>query len=164
MNEQKNQNKPNLSLIAVVDQNRGIGENNKLLFHLSEDLKHFKRLTEGHTVIMGYNTYKSIGKALPNRRNIVLSTRIRLLHDARVCRTLEDAIKATSDDEKVFVIGGASIYQQTIDMANTLYLTEVDATFPADRFFPDYSDFRALEVTGSGCENGLNYKFVVYSR
>lgn len=149
-----------VSLIAVVDRNRGIGKDNKLLFNLPDDLKHFKKITAGHTVVMGYKTYKSIGHALPDRRNIVLSTHIRLLHDAKICRDMDEALKAIKDDGEVFVIGGASIYEQFLPICDKIYLTVVDTETAADRFFPDYSDFNQVKILGEGENEELHYQFL----
>ncbi|HOO69546.1 MAG TPA: dihydrofolate reductase, partial [Bacteroidales bacterium] len=103
-----------LSLVAVVGPNLEIGANNQLLWHISEDLKHFKALTMGHTVIMGRKTYESLGKPLPGRENIVLS---------RSGKSLEEVLSKIKDNAEVFVIGGAQIYRQTIGLADKLYLT-----------------------------------------
>lgn len=152
--------KPKISLIAIVAKDRGIGKDNKLLFDIPDDLKHFQGITKGHSVIMGYNTYKSIGKALPERRNIVLCNQMTHLHDAKTCRSIEAAIELCQDEDEIFFIGGASVYEQAIKMADKLYLTLVDAVVPADTFFPDYSDFDKVEVTGEGEKDDLKFKYL----
>lgn len=152
--------KTKISLIAAVANDRGIGKNNKLLFDIPEDLKYFQDKTRDHAVIMGYNTYKSIGKALPNRKNIVLSRQLLKLMDAITVKSIDEALKKVEDEEEVFIIGGASIYEQFLPLADKLYLTLVDATDPeADTFFPDYSDFQNFLRTGGGESNGIKYTF-----
>ena len=152
--------KTKVSLIAVVARDRGIGKDNKLLFEIPEDLAHFKKITKGHIVIMGYNTYLSLGKALPFRRNIVLCDRFTNLMDAKVCRSFDELMEYTKDEEEIFFIGGASIYEQAIKFADKLYLTVVDAEKQADTFFPDYSEFDKVKISGEGKTGELEYKFL----
>lgn len=157
--------KTKISLIAAVANDRGIGKNNKLLFDIPEDLKYFRDKTSDHTVIMGYNTYKSIGRALPNRKNIVLSRQLLKLMDAITVKSIEEALKKVEGEEEVFIIGGASIYEQFLPFADKLYLTLVDTTdSDADTFFPDYSDFQNFKRTGGGESNGLKYTFCELTR
>lgn len=158
-----------LSLIAAVDKNLGIGKNNQLLWHLPADLKFFKKITSGHTVIMGRLTYESIGKALPNRRNIVLSRRNGF--EAEGCEVMEDlfsAIKSCQKNEEVFIIGGANIYRQAIQIADKLYLTRVETVKDADAFFPEFSlsgwKLVHLEKHKSDEKNAYNYTFSIYQR
>ena len=131
----------NISIIAAVAANRAIGFRNKLIYWLPDDLKRFKALTTGHTIIMGRNTFESLPKgALPNRRNIVLSTTITSLPGCDCYDSLEEALEHCSDNEDIFIIGGAHVYRQALDIANRLCLTEVkDTPEDADSFFPDYS-------------------------
>lgn len=129
-----------ISIIAAVDRQRGIGYQNKLLFWLPNDLKRFKALTTGNTIIMGRNTFESLPKgALPNRRNVVLSSNSDLsFPDAEVFSSLEDALNSCRPDEHVYIIGGASVYNQALSFADELCLTEVDAEAPqVDVYFPD---------------------------
>lgn len=128
-----------LSLIAAIDRHRAIGYQNKLLFWLPNDLKRFKALTTGHTILMGRKTFESLPKgALPHRRNVVLSSSQSLtLPGAEVFHSLQEALDACHPDELVYVIGGASLYQQALPLADTLCLTEIDAEAPqADAWFP----------------------------
>ena len=145
-----------ISIIAAVAKNRAIGYKNKLIYWLPNDLKRFKALTTGHTIIMGRNTYLSLPiGALPNRRNIVLSRSAysspKLGEDRRglnelfpgceVFPSLEEALQHCTPDEEVFIIGGASVYQQAMKIADRLCLTEIDDTpKEADTFFPPYED------------------------
>ncbi len=128
-----------ISIIAAVDRRMAIGYQNKLLFWLPNDLKHFKALTTGHTIIMGRKTFESLPKgALPNRRNIVLSSNPAAnCPGAEVFTNLEEALGHCSTDEEVYIIGGESIYRQAMLLADRLCLTEIDAEAPqADAYFP----------------------------
>lgn len=130
-----------ISLIAAVAQNRAIGFQNRLLYWLPNDLKRFKALTTGHTIIMGRRTFESLPKgALPNRRNIVLSRQPLQLSGAEVFPSLTDALDACLPHEEVYIIGGASVYEQALPLADRLCLTEIaDTPEQADAFFPDYT-------------------------
>lgn len=133
-----------ISIIAAVARNRAIGKDNKLLYWLPDDLRRFKALTTGHTIIMGRRTFESLPKgALPNRRNIVLS---RTVHDFPGCdvyTSLDEALKHCSDEEDIYIIGGANVYAQAIDRADRLCLTEIaDTPDGADAFFPEYGGWR----------------------
>lgn len=128
-----------LSIIAVIGKNRELGKDNKLLWHIPGDLPRFKKLTIGHSVIMGRKTFESIGHPLPDRKNIVISHSA-VIPGVTVVGSVEDALKEAGPGE-VFVIGGAKVFAQTIDIADRLYLTVVDKTAEADAFFPDYSRF-----------------------
>ena len=128
-----------LSLIAAIDRRRAIGYENKLLFWLPNDLKRFKALTTGHTILMGRKTFESLPKgALPNRRNVVLSSSTSLsLPGAEVFHSLEEALASCQADEHVYIIGGESLYRQALPLADELCLTEIDAEAPAaDAWFP----------------------------
>lgn len=132
----------NLNIIVAVAKNGAIGLNNELLYRLPNDLKRFKALTTGHTIIMGRKTFESLPKgALPNRRNIVLSRQEGLHYENAECyRSLEDALMQCDYTEDVFIIGGAELYKQTIGLASRIYLTLIDDTpAEADAFFPDWS-------------------------
>ena len=129
-----------ISIIAAVDRRMAIGFQNKLLFWLPNDLKRFKALTTGNTIIMGRKTFESLPKgALPNRRNVVLSTRPdTVCPGAEVFPSLEVALQSCKEDEHVYIIGGASVYQQALPLADELCLTEINDVAPeADAFFPE---------------------------
>ncbi|MBR1548970.1 MAG: dihydrofolate reductase [Prevotella sp.] len=168
-----------ISIIAAVARNRAIGYENKLIYWLPNDLKRFKALTTGHTIIMGRNTYLSLPKgALPNRRNVVLSrsafaagtdpaARERLYPGCDVYPTLGDAIQSCGADEDIYIIGGARVYEQAMPLADRLCLTEVDDTpAAADAFFPDYSDWCELsrEEHAADERHAHRYAFVDYAR
>ncbi len=127
-----------LTIIAALDRRRAIGYHNRLLFRLPDDMKHFKELTIGHTVLMGRNTYASLPYgALPHRRNIVLSRTLKELPGCEVFPTLSDALRACDKNEQLFAIGGAAIYEACLPLADHLALTLVEAEAPeADTFFP----------------------------
>lgn len=131
-----------ISIIAAVAKNRAIGFQNKLIYWLPNDLKRFKALTTGHTIIMGRNTFLSLPKgALPNRRNIVLTHSLKAFEGCDVYPSLEEALAHCNKDEEVFIIGGASVYEQALPLADRLFLTEIDDTpAEADTFFPPYAD------------------------
>ena len=113
-----------ISIIAAVAKNRAIGFKNKLIYWLPNDLKRFKALTTGHTIVMGRNTYLSLPKgALPNRRNVVLSTTVSEIPGCDVYSTLEAALKSCRDDEDIYIIGGARVYEQALPLADRLCLT-----------------------------------------
>lgn len=127
-----------LSLIVATDQENGIGKDNELLWRLPNDLKFFKKVTSGHSVIMGRKTFDSLGKPLPNRRNIVISRQTDLqIEGVEVFDNLGNAINACQNEDEYFVIGGGEIYRQALTKANQIYMTKVDATLSADTFFPN---------------------------
>lgn len=132
-----------MTIIAALAKNNAIGFENKLLYWLPNDLKRFKALTTGNTIIMGRKTFESLPKgALPNRRNIVLSHQEGLkINQAEVFSSLQEALDHCSKNEEIFIIGGASIYHEAIKVADRLYLTHIDDTPQhADAFFPDVTD------------------------
>ncbi|MCD8203165.1 MAG: dihydrofolate reductase [Prevotella sp.] len=155
-----------ISIIAAVAQNRAIGNNNKLLYWLPNDLKRFKSLTTGHTIIMGRKTFESLPKgALPNRRNIVLSKSKHYFAGCDCFSSLEDALQQCSKDEDIYIIGGASVYEQAIKTADRLCLTEIhDTPKQADTFFPPYDDWKEIsrEEHGKDERHAYKYAFVDY--
>ena len=132
-----------LSLVAALDQRGAIGKSGKLPWYLSDDLKHFRRLTDGHHVLMGRKTFSSIGGGLPGRTMIVLSRNADFASDvAFVARSLEEAIEYAQfrREEELFVIGGREIYALALPLAQRFYLTRVQATVEADTYFPDWDE------------------------
>ena len=159
--------RPTLSLIAVVARNGGIGKNNALLCHISEDLRHFKRTTLGCPVIMGRKTWDSIGRPLPGRRNIVITRNPQWqAQGAEQADSLHAALALVKNEPKAFVIGGAEIYAQALPLADELVLTEIDADFDADTFFPtwDRAQFVASSSDAQTSEQGHRYRWVTYQR
>lgn len=157
-----------ITVIAAVAKNRAIGYKNKLIYWLPNDLKRFKQLTTGHTIIMGSNTFRSLPKgALPNRRNVVLSRRSKDFPGCDVYPSLEKALKSCQPDEDIYIIGGASVYEQAVKVADRLCLTEIDdVPQEADTFFPDYSDWRVetKEAHPKDERHAFEYAFVDYVR
>ena len=167
-----------ISMIAAIGKNRELGEGNKLIWHISSDLKRFKELTVGHPVIMGRITYESIDRLLPNRINIIVTRDPDFtVEGAIVVNSVEEAIEKARNTEdirlrqsfggqgEIFIIGGAQIYALGIKFADKLYLTKIDAEAPsADASFPDYSEFKKVVRREEGEENGLKYEFVELAR
>ena len=135
-------------IIAAIDKNRVIGKGNTIPWHLPADFAHFKETTAGHPVIMGLNTYKSIGRPLPQRTNIVLSKDDEEIEGCLMAHSLEEAFDlAKENSENIFVIGGASVYEQTLPFADTLNLTLIDAEVDGDIFFPEFNHDEWKEVS-----------------
>lgn len=164
-----------LALIAAYAQNRVVGIDNKLPWHLPEDLKYFKRCTSGKAIIMGRKTFDSIGRPLPNRTNIVISRNPEFNVDGvKVVSTLDEAIelaKAVNEIngiDEIMVIGGATIYELTLPLADRLYLTHVHANVEGDAYFPevDFSSWHEVERADYSVSetNPYDYSFVVYEK
>lgn len=136
-----------INIIAAVAKNRAIGFKNKLIYWLPNDLKRFKALTTGNTIIMGRHTFESLPKgALPNRRNVVLSKTEKSFLGCDCYSSLDEAIKSCSANEEIYIIGGSSVYQQAMEIADRLCLTLIDDTpTEADAFFPDYEKWKECE-------------------
>lgn len=153
-----------ISIIAAIDNQRGIGKQNKLLWRIPADMKRFRKLTNGHPVIMGRKTYESIGKPLPNRVNIIVSRdNAYNVEGCIIAHSVPEAIEKAKevDTEEVFIIGGAQIYTQALPYADKLYLTLVNSTFDADTFFPVFtSSFTKETFRETGSEGELTYTFV----
>lgn len=160
-----------MKLIAVQEKNGGIGINGGLLMSLPTDMKYFRTVTTGHTVIMGRKTLESFpgGKPLPKRRNIVLSTTLEGGEGYDVCRSIDELGAMLSEDEKAnaFIIGGGQIYELMLPLADEAYITEIDAELEADTFIPVFSklpDWERTSVSENIEENGVKYAFAVYRR
>ncbi|MFZ6730317.1 dihydrofolate reductase [Undibacterium sp. Ji42W] len=156
-----------LSIIVATDSKLGIGIDNKLPWHLSEDLAHFKRTTTGHAIIMGRKTFESIGRALPNRRNIVVTRNHDWHHAGVETATSLDAARALLNDDLAYIIGGAEIYQQSLDLANELVVTEIQQEFACDAFFPAIDPLLWKETgreTHYSEASHLHFAFVTYKK
>lgn len=159
-----------LSIIAAINRNRGLGFGNRLLYWLPNDLKRFKALTTGHTIIMGRKTFESLPKgALPNRRNIVLTSQKKTFEGTECFSSLQEALDACRKEEEVFIIGGSSIYSEAMAFADRLYLTEVDDDQkPADVFFPEIKETdwkeKSRECHPKDEKHLYSYSFVDYER
>jgi dihydrofolate reductase len=136
-----------LSIIVAKSKNDVIGNNGRLPWHLSEDLKRFKSITMGKPIIMGRVTYESIGKPLPGRENIILTRRLNYLEKGiTIIHSLDEALKSARDSDEVIIIGGGEIYKEFLSRVNRLYITHVDLHVDGDAFFPkvDYSDWQVM--------------------
>jgi dihydrofolate reductase len=157
-----------ISFIAAIGKNRELGNNNKLLWHIPADWKHFQATTTGHPVIMGRKTFESIGKPLPKRPNIVITRNPGWKHEGvLVVSSAEEALtKARElDTEEIFIVGGAQIYEEMLPKADRLYLTLVDTEGEADAFFPSYEKIFTKKISEkSGKQNELKYRFVVLEK
>jgi dihydrofolate reductase len=159
-----------ISLIAVVARNRAIGRNNALLWHLPEDLRHFRDVTRGKPVIMGRKTWESLPEAfrpLPGRRNVVVSRNADYVAIGAHCvTTLDAAVRLCADADEAFVIGGEQIYRQALPFADRLYLTEVDEDADGDAFFPEFAraDWHEVSRQPGAASAGPAYSFVLYLR
>lgn len=158
-----------IALVVAMAANRAIGKDNQLLWHITEDLKFFKSLTQGGVVIMGRKTFESIGRPLPNRRNIVISrSNPALPSGVELYSSLEDALDAVKVEERVFVIGGGEIYRLAIHLVDTMFITLVDHVYEADTFFPDISLENWLVVERVDYERGsvfeYPFSFITYKK
>ena len=161
----------NISIIVAVAKNNAIGKDNKLLCHLSEDLKRFKKLTSGFTVVMGKNTYYSLpNRPLPNRRSIVITDiKGEQIDTCDMAYSIEDAISKMDAGKENFIIGGASIYRQFIPFADKLYITWIHHEFEADTFFPevlqnDWEIVSKEDFNQTDEKNSYPYSYVIYNR
>ncbi len=160
-----------LSIIVAVAENNVIGKDNKLIWHLPEDLKRFKKLTTGHTIIMGRKTFESLGRVLPNRKHVILCNDMELNIEDENVEVLEDIsmLKQYIDStEENFVIGGATIYKLLLPYANKIYLTLIHEKFEGDVFFPeiDEREWKIVE-TEKGLKdekNPYDYEYITYTR
>ena len=153
---------PIISIIAAVARNRVIGIHNRLPWRLPADLKYFRRTTLGHAVIMGRKNYESIGRPLPQRLNIVLSSDPGYrAPGCQVAHSLAAALAAAGDDPEVFIVGGAQVYAQAMPLAARMYLTLIDAEFAGDAWFPEYDEreWREIARTGHVPEPDNPYRF-----
>jgi dihydrofolate reductase len=159
-----------ISIIVAIASNNAIGKNNDLLWHISDDLKRFKRITSGRTVVMGKNTFYSLPlRPLPNRRNIVISDlKGEMIDGCEMAYSIEEAINLMDSESENFIIGGGSIYTQFLPLADKLYLTKVHLDFEADIFFPeiDYSQFDLLEKEDKAPEKegSFTFSYEIYQR
>jgi dihydrofolate reductase len=159
-----------ISIIVAIAENNAIGKDNKLLWHISEDLKRFKRITRGHTVIMGKKTYLSLPKVpLPDRRNIVITdVPSDSFEGCLTVHSIDEALEKSRGDDEVFIIGGGFVYSQFLPLADKMYITKVHKNFEADTFFPDisYDEWKLVEQTdvNNDAQNEFNYSFLTYIR
>ncbi|MDB5121721.1 MAG: dihydrofolate reductase [Sphingobacteriales bacterium] len=158
-----------ISIVVVADENNAIGKNNQLLCHLPADLKHFKSITTGNTVVMGRKTFDSIGKPLPNRKNIVITRQPNLaIEGCEVVQSLQEAIQSSADNTDVCIIGGAEIYNQSLELTDVIYLTRIHHEFEADAFFPPIDseiwEQTSIEPHQPDEKNKYSYSFITYNK
>jgi len=159
--------KARVSIISAIGEKRELGKKNELIWRIPADLKRVKELTMGHPIIMGWNTYQSIGHPLPGRTNIVISWSPALLEGCVVSTSLDEALKTahTLDTEEIFIFGGASVYKEGIPFTDRLYLTHIHATDPdADAFFPDYSEFKNVVAQEDHLEHTPPYSWITLEK
>lgn len=164
-------NKMTISCIVAKANNNVIGHNNKMPWHISEDLKYFKKVTSGHTIILGRKNYESIGRPLPNRTNIIV-TRDKTFKcpSCVVVHSIEIALKYAFEngENEAFIIGGGQIYKQTIEYWDKLYITEIDEEFEGDVFFPEvnYKEWKLIskQCLNKNKNNKYNFCFNVFER
>ena len=156
----------NITIIAAIGENNELGLDNKLIWNIKEDLKRFKKLTTGHSIIMGRKTFESISKALPGRLNIVLTKNKNFkFKNVSIASNIHEALELTKDDEQPFIIGGSEIYSLFINMAQTIELTRVHNNFKADTFFPDinFGKWNKIYEEKFNLDN-LPYSFITYKK
>ena len=159
-----------INIIVAVSENLAIGRAGDMPWHIGEDLRYFKRTTQGHTVIMGRRTWESIGsRPLKNRRNIVVSRTIAAPDGVEVAASLQTALEMASGDEDVFIMGGGQLYREALSLADRLFVTHVNTTVPdADTFFPVINPLKwrltDISETYTDPETGLRFEFAVYGR
>ncbi|MES2457081.1 MAG: dihydrofolate reductase [Bacteroidota bacterium] len=158
-----------VSAVVAIAENNAIGKDNELLWYLPTDLKHFKSITKGHTIIMGRKTFDSIGKALPHRRNIVITRTEGLeIEGAEVVNTVDQALELCSDEEEVFIVGGAEIYKIAMPATDRIYLTTVHRSFEGDAYFPEINmdlwKVVAEEKYEADEKNNIDFTFATLER
>ncbi len=162
--------KKNISIIVAIAENYAIGLDNKLLWHLSDDLKRFKKLTTGHTMIMGRNTFLSLPNgALPNRRHIVITdVDAESFEGCEMARSIDEALSLAGENDECFVIGGGMVYKQMLPICGKLYLTRVHESFEADTFFPEINfsewDLSVCEEVEASEKNDFPHSYSLYIR
>lgn len=157
-----------ISLIAAINKNYVIGKNNKLIWHIPEDLKRFKKITLEKTIIMGRKTFESLPKILPDRKHIVITrNRNYFISDSRivVVHDIEDILKYKACPEEVFIIGGEKIYSRMLPHCSRLYLTEIMSSESGDTYFPKFNkaDYKVIEYE-KHCDNNIEYNFLTLEK
>ena len=157
-----------VSDVVAISENHIIGKDNKLLWYLPNDLRHFKEITSGHTIIMGRKTYESVGKPLPKRRNIIITRQDITIEGCEVVNSIEAALALCAGEEEVFIVGGAEIYKLAMHLTNRIYLTIVHKQFDGDSFFPEINKQEWKEVSREDYQpdekNSLPYSFITLER
>jgi len=157
-----------VTIVVAISENHVIGKDNKLLWYLPNDLKHFKEITSGHTVIMGRKTFDSVGKPLPRRRNIIITRQPITIEGCEVVNSIEAALALCADEDEVFIVGGAEIYRQSMHLTDRIYLTIVHKPYDGDSFFPEINKNEWKEVFREDHQpdekNIIPYSFITYEK
>ena len=158
-----------LKILVAFDENRVIGKNNALIWHLPADLKRFKALTTGQVIIMGRKTYESIGRPLPLRRNIILTHDKQFIAEGcEICHHPDDILNALSNEQEIMVIGGATLFELWLPIADCLYITYIDGEFEGDVFFPEWDFIQWNKIThethAADDKNPHDYVFTAWKR
>jgi len=157
-----------VAIIVAIGENNAIGKNNQLLWHMPNDLKHFKDVTSGRTIIMGRKTFDSVGKPLPKRRNIVVTRQDITIPGCEVVKSIEDGLALCKGEDEVFIGGGAEIYKLAMHLTDRIYLTIIHKSFDADTFFPEIERKEWKEVSREDYQpdekNLLPYSFITLER
>src|SRR6185437_12404078 len=153
-----------ITIVVAISENHVIGKDNQLLWYMPNDLKHFKDITTGHTVIMGRKTYDSVGKPLPRRRNIIITRKPITIEGCEVVNSIEAAMALCADEPEIFIVGGAEIYKQSIKLTDRIYLTIIHKKFDGDSFFPEIDMQEWKEVSREDHQaddrNPIPYSFI----
>ena len=160
-------NRPTISLVCAMANNRVIGQDNKMPWHLPADLKHFKAVTMSKPIVMGRKTYESIGRPLPGRQNVVISRNANFeAEGCDVVSSIDSAIELLSEHEEIMIIGGGFLYSQMIEQADKLHLTFIDLQVEGDTHFPAFEQLNLVEISSQSCvadeKNPYDYRFVEY--
>ncbi|MFI3281458.1 MAG: dihydrofolate reductase [Rikenellaceae bacterium] len=158
-----------ISIIVAIANDRVIGNNNQLLWHITEDMRYFRSVTSGHAVVMGRKTYDSIGRPLPKRQNIVITRQDIEIEGCDVAHSLDEALSLIGPENETFIIGGAEIYAMTLPVADRLYITRVGGHFEGDTHFPEWEDDSTWKLSRKdefprGVEFEYPFSFEVYDR
>jgi dihydrofolate reductase len=157
-----------VSIVVAISENYAIGKDNQLLWRLPNDLKHFKEITTGHTIIMGRKTYESVGKPLPNRRNIIITRQNIDIEGCEVVSSIDASLALCAAEPEVFIVGGAEIYKQALKLTDRIYLTIVHQNFDGDSHFPEIPANEWKETARKDHEpdikNTIPYSFITFDR
>ncbi|HVS94102.1 MAG TPA: dihydrofolate reductase [Mucilaginibacter sp.] len=157
-----------ISIIVAIGENNAIGKNNQLLWHMPADLKHFKEITSGKSIIMGRKTFDSVGKPLPKRRNIVVTKQDITIPGCEVVKSIDDGLALCAGEEEVFIGGGAEIYRQAMPKTDRIYLTVIHKVYDADTFFPEINRSEWMETHHEDHDaderNPIPYSFITLER
>ncbi len=157
-----------ISIVVAADENNGIGKGNQLPWHLPADLKHFREFTIGYPVIMGRKTFDSVGKPLPKRRNIIITTQNLKIEGCEVVHSIKEAIEKCDGEEKIAIVGGATIFEQSMDLVDIIHFTRIHHIFEADTFFPVIDPDKWIEADTEYHQpdekNKYAYSFITYRK